>query len=425
MIQAGPNEPWRPATDAVAECVDFQPTRARVGIALLIAVPVVWLGLHATLFGTWGIGGPAAVVLVGIVAAAMVVGTSRRTRTVGELFKGGFGITVGVLFFLGELAGLVPGVGGWLKEHAIRTALAANDPCAVESLEEDNVKAYASDAEQQQYYQRYGDCRTARENAACARALAALDRKSNADGDYALVGDPQQAEKTHGVFMRLAQGKLNAADLGWAKLNLECGDGLWSRLVAGLAASPTAWSMASPEAPLPADNQEFKLSEDMQTALAAQGVSEPAKTVLRARAEKLAKSDLAKNTILEMAGGKGLCEQAASLKVDVGPSCKALAKRYAGLEANERAASERAAARQGAQDDAAEQREKTLFVSCMTACNRGRTEQQAQEDNARAADCNEKCGSDPTCLASCSGGGSASGCQLGCARKYPGAASGL
>src|SRR4051812_47446472 len=63
MVQAGPSEPWRLAGEAVAECVDFQPTRAAGGIALLVAVPLAWLAFHVLLLGTPGIVAPAIVMV--------------------------------------------------------------------------------------------------------------------------------------------------------------------------------------------------------------------------------------------------------------------------------------------------------------------------------------------------------------------------
>ncbi len=63
------------------------------------------------------------------------------------------------------------------------------------------------------------------------------------------------------------------------------------------------------------------------------------------------------------------------------------------------------------------------FLSCMTACARGRSEGQTARDNEHARECNEKCGNDTDCLMGCASGTST--CQLRCAQQYPSALNGL
>ncbi len=391
---------WQPPAAAPV------PTRAGAVIAGLVFVPLVWLTAQAILCDGFGLLGPTIVLVLGIVTAMVVGGTSLRLKTPKELLNVRLlAVPVLGLFLVGEGLGLASGVAARLRHGRIVDALSSPDACAVEGVSKDDVDEFATESEKRSLELRPQECAAKRAAAQCVKLAAAVEHR-----ERTLPDAPDST--TASLAVRVTEGALVLADLSLSKKDLQC-EALWPLLVGVAAKVPTPWSGVAPPA----------VSEDMVASLVSLGLAPAVSDAIRADAETAAKTALGKNKTTDMAGGKAGCDGAAALKVETGPSCLALGKRYAQVKAREDAVDAVRQAAEDAKEERANRRTGGGFVGCMTACNQARSPAEKAQDNARARQCNEKCGNDTSCLMNCDP--ATSSCQIRCAQRYPSALNGL
>ena len=85
MVQAQ-GAAWRPVTEVLSQCQDFEPTRSWAVVYAIAVVPVVLAMVHGLALGASGIGALVLLVLFGIAAAIMVGAVNAlRTRAPAQL----------------------------------------------------------------------------------------------------------------------------------------------------------------------------------------------------------------------------------------------------------------------------------------------------------------------------------------------------
>jgi hypothetical protein len=331
------------------------PPQPSVLVALL-AVPFAWMLLQAAVFSGHGMLGPFLVIVLGFVAAIILGRTSWRQKTLWELARiRPVAIALAVVFVGGEGWGVVGGIIARARYAPIATALAMSDPCAVESLNQDDLKEFASNEGQKQAKERMLACEGAKEAArqaqdaadkakkqadACAKLVAAIDRGDTIMPD---VNNPT----TTAVAQRLAAKAVVQSDLELSKPDLACGDAMWTRVVNAAAGTPVLWGRSAVPRP----------SDDMAASLAKVGLSPDVQNAVRIRVESAAAAVLNKKATKDMVDAKEQCDHTLTLHVDLGPSCGALEKKYATIDAKEDAALKAQANREAAVEKAKAERE--------------------------------------------------------------------
>lgn len=359
VLQVSPNGEWLPVQPVIAECIDFQPTRAGLVMALMGVAPLALLLVHIALFGSAGVVGPVVLLAAGVTGLVVVGSTpSLRTRPGGALLRApAFMATVGIVLLACEAPALVLGFIDHRKHAQIATALSSANPCDVEGVSQ-IVQDDGTDGEKSVAQSRQSQCEAERYKQGCARLIAHVDGNAVTGDDLTWLG-AHGSVKDADVVPRLAKKTLGYRDLGLTPGDLSCNDRIWDRVVRALAATPTVWTT------------DIQPSTDMVSALSTVGLSLDSQAALRARAEAMAPSFAKKAKSEEMSPGASTCELCSKLRMSTGPACTALVERYTRLVAREQTAAAAKAKLQGAVDEAKAARCEALEVArnrCLDPC---------------------------------------------------------
>jgi hypothetical protein len=224
LVQTGPGQPLRTAADVVADCVTFQPTRARLTIAILALLPFALFCLHATLLGWSASIGFLLFAGAGAIGAAVISATPRlRTLTDLKLTKSPLvrGIVIAA-FVLAEGTAIAVVVPEGLAERRIGEALAAADPCVEPSATD--MEVYGTDQKRAQVQSRKAACAEQTFNAHCDAVAMHLDAKRVTANDLAFIAStPASGTGAKDLVQRLGAGRFTLTDLHTSEADLPCG----------------------------------------------------------------------------------------------------------------------------------------------------------------------------------------------------------
>lgn len=377
MLQTtGPD--WLPATEVVAACIDFRPTRAHLTIAVLGLIPVLLFTFHALGFGTAGLG-PLAVLAVLGIGGAVVVGLMNplRTRTPRQLVPAVIALAVTVVG--AEAFALPAGFKASGARTRIHAALIAGDPCAVRTVKAE-VDEFGSEEDKTKVATKDGACSTERAQQLCVRVGAALsDGPPLKDDDLTELGASSSSDSAGPgrLIKRIVDGKVSAKDLQFAG-KVTCGTQVVDGLARKLARTPALWS-----------EQPLAVSETMLAAFKQTELTPESKAALRATSESAAKPALTKPLVTGLEPARELCTLVGTLHAEAGPNCTAYEKKYATAKANADAVAKREGAKQAAQERAKDER----CAAMETARNKCFADHclNLDSDDPRNESCNERC----------------------------------
>jgi hypothetical protein len=210
--------------DVVADCVTFQPTRARLTIAILALIPFALFCLHATLLGWSASIGFLLFAGAGAIGAAVISATLRlRTLTDLKLTKSPLvrGIVIAA-FVLAEGTAIAVVVPEGLAERRIGEALAAADPCVEPSATD--MEVYGTDQKRAQVQSRKAACAEQTFNAHCDAVAMHLDAKRVTANDLAFIAStPASGTGAKDLVQRLGAGRFTLTDLHTSEADLPCG----------------------------------------------------------------------------------------------------------------------------------------------------------------------------------------------------------
>jgi hypothetical protein len=140
------------------------------------------------------------------------------------------------------------GYSQWVPFHGIAelvgpsAALASSDPCVTPSSKAEDISELTDTAERAKLEERSTACDARKATAACARLVAAIDRREKA---LPALADRPTAE----LAQRLSTRAILPADLALSKKDLQCSDALWPHLVSVASEVPRVWAGTLVEAP--------------------------------------------------------------------------------------------------------------------------------------------------------------------------------
>lgn len=388
VARTGPNEPWRPASDVVAECPDLRPTRTWWVASVVAVGPLAVLFVHGALFGWAGILGPVALVMIGGIAAGvlLLVAPLRTTESRVIFAKPLFLAAVALATVVTEGPGVALGLVDRAAHERIEVALTSSNPCDVEKVSND-LDAHGNVQQRAAAPGAWNRCADQRAAALCDRLAKQVDLGKLEPSDEAAerASTAARATATVDTLERIVTGKLEQRDLS-ATDNYSCPQ-TFHALAKAVASSTQVWANAT------------TVSDEMTKELKSIGLSADAKLTLAGRADDLAKAAVGKKTTGELDESKGVCALAKSLGAETAetrPSCELLDKRYASLSAAEKSARDakdaadrrvqdahdKAAAANDARCDALETARNTCFSNkCL----------ELAPDDPRADACEDRC----------------------------------
>lgn len=325
VARTGPNEPWRPAADVVADCPDLRPTRTWWLASVVAVAPLAVLFVHGALFGWAGILGPVALVMLGGVAAgALLLITPLRTTASSAIFASPlFLAVVALVTVVTEGPGVALGLVDRAAHERIEVALASSNPCDVENVSND-LDAHGNVQQRAAAPGAWNRCADQRATALCDRLAKQVDLGKLDPNDEAAerASTAAKATATVDTLERIVTGKLEQRDLS-ATDNYSCPQ-TFHALAKAVANSTQVWANAT------------TVSAEMSKELKSIGLSADAKLALAGRADDLAKAAAGKKTTAELDESKAACALAKDLAAETRPSCELLDKRYASLSAAEK-----------------------------------------------------------------------------------------
>lgn len=328
-----------------------------------VAVPVLLLVLHLGAIGLDSAMPMALLVIVGIAAAAVLLrvenlrGMEPRELVVYLRGKPALMAVIAALVVLAEAAALYLGVPSALARSRIDAALAATDPCAIQTVKD---LEKATEEQQEKISKRTDECssrlaaeKEQKRDQQCRQIAARLDKPLSPDDMAALGSRAALAD-------RITKRALTADDLrSISEADMPCADAIrttqlfWAAYVNAVVSTPDPWSKVGGEDSFTTGLWRALMSGGHQLSPDAVRVFATNVDEVAAKAAKDAK------TADDLRGAKNLCELGEKLKAKKSDVCayavgkfSALKKQEEGAAAQKKAREEAIQAAKDAQDEA-------------------------------------------------------------------------